>query len=243
MREILVARDKDELNAMAAAKFVEIADSAITNHGQFTVALAGGSTPKSLYRLLAGAEFKDSIDWLKVFFFFGDERYVPPTDPESNFRMARETLFDSLQTPVENIFRWPAESAAAEQAAEEYEKILGKFFSGTPRFDLVLLGVGADGHTASLFPYTEALAETSRSAVSNWVQKLGEWRLTMTFRALNAAANVIFLANGDEKAPVLKEILEGPFQPEKYPAQGVKPDRRGHLYYLLDEAAARLLAG
>jgi 6-phosphogluconolactonase len=243
MREIVVAKDKDELNILAAAKFIKIASAAIRDNGRFTVALAGGSTPKSLYSLLTGAEFKDKIDWLKVFFFFGDERNVPPTDPESNFRMARETLFDTLRTPAENIFRWPTENAAAERAAEEYEKTLRNFFTGTPRFDLVLLGVGADGHTASLFPYTEALTETSRGAVANWVEKLGEWRLTMTFRVLNNAVNVIFLARGEEKAAVLKEILEGAFQPEKYPAQGVKPDRRGHLYYLLDEAAARLLTG
>jgi len=240
MREIVVVKDKDERNVMAAAKFIKIAGAAIRDRGRFTVALAGGSTPKSLYRLLAGAESKDKIDWAKVFFFFGDERYVPPTDPKSNFRMARETLFDPLRTPAENIFRWPTESAVAEQAAEEYEKTLRNFFTGSPRFDLVLLGVGADGHTASLFSYTEALLETSRSAVANWVEKLGEWRLTMTFRALNAAANVIFLANGDEKAPVLKEILEGAFQPKKYPAQGVKPDR-GNLYWLLDDGAAGLL--
>lgn len=242
MQEIVVARDKDELNALAAAKFVEIANSAITNSGRFTVALAGGSTPKSLYRLLAGSEFKDKIDWAKVFFFFGDERYVPPTDTESNFRMARETLFDPLRTPVENIFRWPTESASAEQAAEEYEKTLRNFFSGSPRFDLVLLGVGADGHTASLFPYTEALIETSRSAVSNWVEKLGACRLTMTFPMLNSAANIIFLVAGEEKAPVLKEILGGEYLPEKYPAQGINPGN-SNLYWLLDEAAARLLTG
>jgi 6-phosphogluconolactonase len=241
MREILVARDKDELNALAAAKFVEIANSAIANNGRFTVALAGGSTPKSLYRLLAGAEFKDKIDWQRVNFFFGDERYVPPTDAESNFRMAKENLFDLLGTLPENIFRWPTESAAAEQAAEEYETALRNFFKGSPRFDLVLLGMGADGHTASLFPYTEALTENSRLAVSNWVEKLGVYRLTMTFPLLNSAANIIFLVAGEEKAPVLKEILEGEYGREKYPARGINPEN-GNLYWLLDKAAARLLA-
>jgi 6-phosphogluconolactonase len=242
MREILVAKDKNELNALAAAKFIDIAKGAITNNGRFTVALAGGSTPKSLYRLLAGAEFKDKIDWLKVFFFFGDERYVPPTDPESNYRMAKENLFDLLEIPSENIFRWPTGETTPQITADKYEKTLRSFFTASQPLDLALLGIGADGHTASLFPFTPALHENSRLAVSNWVEQLATHRLTMTFLMLNSAANIIFLVAGDEKALALKQILEGDLDPEKYPAQGVKPDR-GHLYYLLDEAAARLLTG
>jgi 6-phosphogluconolactonase len=241
MRKIVVAKDKEELNALAAAKFVEIADSAIRNNGRFTVALAGGSTPKSLYRLLAGAEFKDKVDWLKVSFFFGDERYVPPTDPESNFRMAKENLFDLLGTPSKNIFRWPTGQAAPQMTAEKYENALRSLFTASQPLDLALLGMGADGHTASLFPYTAALTETARFAAANWVDKLDAWRLTMTFPMLNSAVNVLFLVAGEEKAPAVKEILEGEYLPEKYPAQGINP-RDGNLYWLLDKSAVRLLA-
>ena len=241
MREILVAKDKDELNAMAAAKFVEIANSAIRDNGRFTVALAGGSTPKSLYRLLASDEFRNKIDWPKVFFFFGDERNVPPTDPESNFRMARETLFDLLGTPSENIFMWPTGETTPQITADKYEKTLRSFFTASQPLDLALLGMGADGHTASLFPFTPALRENSRLAVSNWVDKLATYRLTMTFPMLNSAANTIFMVAGEEKAPVLKEILEGEYQSDQYPAQGVDPER-GNLCWLADKAAARLLS-
>lgn len=242
MREILVAKDKDELNALAAAKFVEIATRAITNNGRFTVALAGGSTPKSLYRLLAGAEFKDKIDWRRVFFFFGDERDVSPTDPESNFRMAKENLFDLLETPSENIFRWPTGETTHQVTADKYENTLRSFFTASQPLDLALLGMGADGHTASLFPFTPALRENSRLAISNWVEKLETYRLTMTFPMLNSAANIIFTVAGEEKAPAVKEILEGDLDPEKYPAQQIISPG-GKLIWYLDEQAAALLTG
>jgi 6-phosphogluconolactonase len=240
MREILVAKDKDELHALAAAKFVEIADNAILNTGRFTVALAGGSTPKSLYRLLASNEFRNKIDWAKVFFFFGDERYVPLTDAESNFRMAKENLFDLLEIPSENIFMWPTGEATPQITAEKYEKTLRSFFTGSQPLDLALLGMGADGHTASLFPFTPALREKSRLAVSNWVEKLVAYRLTMTFPMLNSAANIIFLIAGEEKAPAVKEILEGAFQPDRYPAQGIDP-LNGELVFYIDEQTAAVL--
>jgi 6-phosphogluconolactonase len=242
MRKIRIAKDKDELNTLAAAKFVEIANSAITNRGRFAVSLAGGSTPKSLYRLLAGAKFKDKIDWRRVIFFFGDERYVPPTDPESNFRMASENLFDLLGTPSENIFMWPTGEATPQITADKYEDTLRSFFTASPPLDLALLGMGPDGHTASLFPSTPALQDNSRLAVSNWVEKLATYRLTMTFPMLNSAANIIFLVAGEEKAPAVKEVLEGEYRREKYPAQGVNPED-GNLYWLLDKAASRELRG
>lgn len=241
MREIVIAKDLDELSKLGAGRFVSLASAAISAGGRFSVALAGGSTPKALYRLLASEEFRSRVDWPRVYFFFGDERCVPPDHPESNFRMARENLFDLLGTSPKNIFKWRTEAGAAQLAADEYEETIRNFFPSAEGPDLVLLGIGADGHTASLFPYTEALTETARFAAPNWVEKLDTWRLTMTFTMLNGAANVLFLIAGEEKAPVLREILEGEFQPQKCPAQGVIP-ANGKLVFYIDKQAAALLS-
>lgn len=238
---IKIFDDAERLNQFAAEKFVSIANQAIETNGSFAVALAGGSTPKSLYRLLASDEFKNKIDWSKVFFFFGDERNVAPDDAESNFRMANENLFSPMQIAEENIFRWRTELEDARLIAEEYEKTLSKFFkTGFPNFDLILLGMGGDGHTASLFPFTEALNETERIAVANPVEKLDTIRFTLTFPVINNARNVIFLVKGADKAETLQAVLHGEFQPEKYPAQSVKPIA-GNLFWLVDREAAGLL--
>lgn len=243
MKEIKVFSNIDELNNFAAEKFVEVAKESIENHGFFTVALAGGSTPKSLYQLLSSEKFRDQIDWSKVFFFFGDERNVSPDDEESNFRMVNENLFKPLQIKDEKIFRWQIELKNAKKIAQDYEKNLKNSPSatagGSEGFDLILLGMGDDGHTASLFPYTDALHETEKIAVANWVEKLKDWRFTLTFPVINNARNVIFLISGKNKAKTVKEVLEGEFQPEKFPSQNVKP--RGNLLFLLDKDAASLL--
>ncbi len=234
----------EELNDFAAEKFVEIAAAAIEKRGRLTVALAGGSTPKSLYRLLSSEKFSGKIDWTKVFFFFGDERNVLPDDAESNFRMANESLFAPLNIAETNIFRWQTELEDSPIVAEHYEKSILDFFKLTgnalPRFDLILLGMGADGHTASLFPFTEALSETEKIAVVNFVEKLKSMRLTLTFPVINNASNILFLIAGEEKAETLKEVLEGDFQPEKLPSQRVKPTD-GEIFRLVDEKAARFL--
>jgi 6-phosphogluconolactonase len=235
----------EELNNFAAEKFVEIANEAINSErDSFAVALAGGSTPKSLYQLLAGEKFKDKIDWSKVFFFFGDERKVLPDDAESNFRMANENLFKPLDIEPEKIFRWQTESGEAEIIAENYEQTIKDFFclaeNNLPRFDLILLGMGADGHTASLFPFTEALHENEKFAVANTVEKLQTTRLTLTFPTINNAENIIFLVAGEEKAETLKAVLEGEFEPDKFPSQNVRPND-GNLFWLLDENVAKLL--
>lgn len=242
MREIFIAKDAEELNLLTAARFVDLANEAILTSGRFTVALAGGSTPRSLYGLLAGPGFAEKIDWPNVFFFFGDERFVPPDHPDSNFRMAKEDLFDPLGTGGENIFRWPVEKDDSNEAAAVYEKTIKEFFAenALPRFDLILLGLGADGHTVSLFPYSPALDEISRIAVANRIEKLAADRLTLTFPVINNAANIIFLVSGLEKAAALKEILGGAPNPEKYPAQMVKP-KDGILTWFVDKDAARLL--
>lgn len=234
----------EELNNFAAEKFVEIGASAIKNQNQFTVALAGGSTPKSFYQLLTSEKFRNDIDWNSVFFFFGDERNVLPDDAESNFRMAIENLFQPLKISPENIFRWETEFEDAETIAGDYEtKIIDFFDLGEnefPKFDLILLGMGDDGHTASLFPMTKALAESEKIAVENQVEKLNTWRLTLTYPAINNAENVIFMVRGEDKAETLKQVLEGGFDPQKFPSQKIKPES-GNLFWLVDSTAAEVL--
>ncbi len=245
-KQVNVFPNIEELNNFAAEKFVEIANDAINSErDSFAVVLAGGSTPKGLYQLLATDEYKDKIDWRKVFFFFSDERNVLPTDTESNFRMAQENLFEPLSIQYFSVLRWNTELGEAERIAEDYNSTIKVFFGldeedGSPRFDLILLGMGADGHTASLFPFSEALHETEKFAVANPVEKLQTTRLTLTFPVINNARNVIFLVAGEEKAETLREVLEGEFQPDKFPSQNVKPTH-GNLIWLVDEKAASLL--
>lgn len=234
----------DELFHFAAEKFVETGNAAIENQGRFTVALAGGSTPKSLYELLTTEEFKTRLDWEKVFFFFGDERDVSPASNQSNFKMANEIMFKPLEIPKTNILRWQTEIINAAEVAEQYEKYIRKFFELNadefPRFDLILLGMGDDGHTASLFPQTKALNETKKIAVSNEVKKLHAQRLTLTFPTINNAANIIFLVAGENKAKTLQKVFESEFLPEKLPSQAVKPTD-GNLFWFLDSSAAEFL--
>ncbi len=245
--------DIKALNLFAAEKFVELAQNAIETKDGFIVALAGGLTPKSLYKLLTTDEFKNRVDWTKVFFFFGDERNVSPDDDESNFKMANENLFEPLKIGAENTFRWQTESGNAEESAADYLLKIWTFYearknevvaveneTNVPRFDLILLGMGDDGHTASLFPHTEALREKEMIAVANRVEKLNTDRLTLTFPVINNAENVAFLVKGAEKAETLREVLEGDFQPENLPSQNVKLSN-GNLYWLIEKEAAAAL--
>lgn len=239
-RMIRIFRNIEELNNFAAEKLVEIAKEAIEKRGQFTVALAGGSTPKSLYQLLSSEKFKNKIDWSRVFFFFGDERNVFPDADESNFKMANENLFETLKVSQSNIFRWKTELLNAEIIAENYSESISKFLNlknEFPKFDLILLGMGADGHTASLFPFTDALRETVKIAVENYVEKLDSMRFTLTFPVINNARNIMFLVKGADKAETLRDVLEGEFQPEKFPSQNVKPIN-GNLFWLCDGESA-----
>ncbi|HEX8266987.1 MAG TPA: 6-phosphogluconolactonase [Pyrinomonadaceae bacterium] len=239
---IIISENLQALSRAAAEIFVRIGGEAIERNNRFTVALSGGSTPKLLFKILAGDEFRSQINWTKTFFFFGDERHVKPNSAESNYRMARKNLFEPLKIPAENVYRWRAEWQNAEEIALDYEKTLTDFFkTELPRFDLILLGMGADGHTASLFPETSALIETQKLAVANWVKKLDSFRLTLTFPLINNAANIIFLVGGAEKAEMLKTVLEGEFEPQKFPAQNVNP-RDGNLFWLIEKEAARLLS-
>lgn len=241
----------EELNNFAAEKFVEIGNEAIEKRGSFTISLAGGSTPKALYKLLSSDKFKDKIDWSKVFFFFGDERNVFINDDESNFKMANESLFLPLKIADEQIFRWKTELKNAEMIADDYAEVICLHFNSmlkTPatadiadlQFDLILLGMGADGHTASLFPFTEALHENDKFAVANYVEKLNTTRLTLTFPVINNALNVMFLVKGADKAETLRDVLEGEFQLEKLPSQNIKPIN-GNLFWLCDSESATFL--
>jgi 6-phosphogluconolactonase len=234
--EIRILKSPEELFEAAAAEFTAQASAAIRARGRFTIALSGGSTPKRLYALLAT---KPNIPWDKIYFFWGDERHVPPDHPESNYRMVHEALLSKVPVPSENIFRIHTEEKDAAAAALQYEQTLKDFFHLSPgefpRFDLILLGIGPDGHTASLFPGSPALNEHQRLVVANPVEKFHTDRLTFTFPVLNAAATVIFLASGPDKASMLHEVLEN--HDANLPSQQVRPIN-GRLLWLVDSAAA-----
>ena len=229
--------DTPEALAEAAANvFAREAEKAVRERGRFAVALAGGSTPKATYELLA-RDYAEAVDWPDVHVFFGDERTVPPDHEDSNYRMAREALLDHVA--VGSIHRMPGEKQP-EDAAASYEKELGEFFEGEPPvLDLVMLGIGGDGHTASLFPETAALEVTNRLVVANPVLKLETTRITLTAPVLSAAREVFFLVAGEDKAAALKEILEGDADPRAYPAKLVQP--AGGPTWMADRAAASLL--
>ncbi len=228
-----------ELFQAAAEEVLRVGAESIQQRGRFTLALSGGSTPKSLYRLIA-ANAPDRLPWSKVFFFWGDERHVPPTDAESNYRMASQSLLSKIPVPPANVFRIPAEDPDAKAAARSYERTLREFFALQPGefpvIDLILLGMGPDGHTASLFPGTDALQDQSHLVAANWVEKLDTFRITLTLPVLNAARNVVFLVSGADKAAALHEVLEGPAAGKQYPSQLVRPIQ-GKLIWLVDRAA------
>jgi 6-phosphogluconolactonase len=237
--EIKIVPDSVTLARVAAQEFQRRAEAAVQEHGRFSVALSGGNTPRAVYSILA-SEHKD-LPWARIHIFFGDERHVPPDHPDSNFRMASESLLSKVPIPEKNIHRVHAE-LDAEAAAEEYEQQLSSFFQlkdhDWPRFDLIFLGIGEDGHTASLFPGSKALSETSRRVVANWVEKFKTFRITFTFPVLNHAAEVVFLVSGSGKAQILSEVLRP--GTEKYPAQRIQPEN-GRLLWLVDQDAGSLL--
>ena len=238
--EIAVVPDAAALAEAAAREFARAAREAIAGRGIFRVVLAGGSTPRALYGRLARQPHRRSIPWDRVRFFWGDERCVPPDNERSNYRMARETLLEPLQIPAQRVLRMKGDQVPA-AAARGYEWTIRKEFRGSPAcFDLILLGLGEDGHTASLFPGTAALAESRRLVAANFVPKFGQWRITMTYRAINAARRIVFLASGVEKAAPVEKIVKKRRGYKELPASGVVP-RRGTLLWLLDEAAASKL--
>lgn len=245
-REIKVLPDANELSRAAAEEFSRLARQNIAAKNQFTVALAGGSTPRGAYAQLAEQNREgnsDRLAWEKIHVFFSDERHVPPDHPESNYKMAWDSLLSKVPIPRENVHRIKGELDAS-AAASAYEKELKLFFGlkpgELPRFDLILLGLGDDGHTASLFPGSSGVAETSRLVIANWVEKFGDYRLTFTFPLLNHAAEVMFLVAGGPKAEIVRKVLADDATPGKYPSQKVNPST-GRLVWLLDQAAAQQL--
>lgn len=241
--EIRLCADTVALAQQTAAEFLRLAKESVAAQGRFTVALAGGSTPHAAYTLLASDPYREVIPWEQIYFFWGDERPVPPDHPESNYRLAYEALLSKVPVLPTHIYRIQAEKGA-QQAAEDYEGQLRQFFSLAadeyPRFDLILLGMGPDGHTASLFPGTTAVHETTRLVLAPWIDKLQSFRITLTPPVLCNAAQVILGVGGAEKAEALQHVLQGTYQPDLYPAQIVKPVR-GKLLWLVEKSAARLL--
>lgn len=241
--DLRIVADLNELSRTGAEEFSRCAREAIAAHGYFSVALSGGSTPQGTYSLLAEQQNDPAkrLPWEKIHVFFGDERHVPPTHRDSNFRMANESMLSKIPIPSQNVHRILAELDAS-VAAAKYEEELKKFFPTTdpwPRFDLIMLGVGPCGHTASLFPDTTALKENSRWVVANWVQKFNTYRITFTFPVINYATEVMFQVAGEEKSTILKEVFQQPDK-EIYPCQRVQP-QSGRLLWVIEKAAARLL--
>ena len=245
-REIRILADGAAIARRVAQEFVQAAADAVRTRGSFNVALAGGSTPKALYSLLVNdPALRSQVPWDKMHLLFGDERHVPPDHPDSNFRMATETMISKAPVKPEQVTRIKGEYPDAGQAALEYEKALREYFKlkdgEYPRFDLVLVGMGNEGHTLSLFPGTKALHADGRIAVRNWVGKLYAERITLTAPAASNAARVIFMVTGADKAPALKGVLEGPFEPEQLPAQLLQP-KNGKLLWVVDTAAGSMLS-
>lgn len=245
-RDVRILADGATIAKRVAQEFVQAAQAAVKEKGSFTVALAGGSTPKTLYGLLVNdPALKAQVPWDGIYLFFGDERNVGPDHPDSNFRMATEAMISKAPIKPEQVTRIKGEYKDTEKAAAEYEEALRAGFTlregQFPRFDLVLLGMGNEGHTLSLFPGTKALHENGRIVARNWIGKLFTERITLTAPAVNNSALVIFLITGADKALALKGVLEGPYEPEQLPAQMIQP-ANGQLQWLVDAAAGSMLS-
>ncbi len=237
--EIHTLPTADQL-AEVVAKFIgDLGIDCIAQRGQFSLVLSGGGTPRQAYQRLAQRSQQHEIDWSRVHVFWGDERCVPLDHEQSNFRMARESLFELLPSTPDHLYPMTC-SADAQDAADQYEQTLRKHFPDQdfPPFDLILLGLGTDGHTASLFPETEILRETRRWVAPIYVPALESWRISLTLPVINAASHAAFLVSGEEKAPVIQHILEHP-EEKRYPAQQIDP--QGTLHWFMDQSAGRLL--
>jgi 6-phosphogluconolactonase len=244
-REIRILPDGTAIAKRAAQEFVQAAAAAVRAKGSFNVSLAGGSTPKALYSLLVNdPTLRSQVPWDKLHLFFGDERHVPPDHPDSNFRMATEAMISKSPLKPEQVTRIKGEYPDTEQAVLEYEKTLREYFKlkdgEYPGFDLLLAGMGSEGHTLSLFPGTKALHADGRIVVSNWIGKLCTERITLTAPAASNAAEIIFMVTGADKACALKSVLEGPYEAEQLPAQLLQP-KNGKLLWLVDAAAGSML--
>ena len=238
--QVAIYPDLDTISQHAAQYVVRVANEAIVTRGRFTIALSGGNTPKKLYSLLGSEPYRSQIDWKLVDIFWGDERCVPPDSPDSNYRMAHEVLLSQIQIPAPQVHRMPADAPGRDAASLAYTQEMQSVFStdGIPSFDLIQLGMGPEGHTASLFPHQPSLHETERLVVPVSVPKPPPDRLTFTPPILNAARNVLFLVTGADKADALQAVLEGEYNPDEYPAQIVRPPN-GEVTWMLDTAVAK----
>jgi len=239
---IAIYQDVGTLSHDAAEYVVRIVSESIKTHGRFTIALSGGSTPRKLYGLLGNEPYRSQIDWTLVHIFWSDERCVPPNNEESNYHMAHELLLSKISIPAVQVHRMPADMPNRNAAAREYEDEMRRVFEtdGVPNFDLIQLGMGPEGHTASLFPHQASLHEQQRLIMPVSVPKPPPDRLTFTPPLLNAARNVLFLVTGSDKADALHAMLEGPYNPDEYPAQIVRPPN-GEVTWMVDTAAATKL--
>jgi len=232
----------EQLTAAAAEFIIAAAAEAIDTKGRFVISLSGGHTPERLYALLASPPYHERINWEKTFVFWGDERCVPADDKDNNAHMARRLLLDHINIPSSNIYAVPTELPPA-VAADKYEQAIGAFFkSDTPAFDLILLGLGENGHTASLFPGTDVVFEKTRLVKEVYVAEQHMYRITMTAKLINKAENILFLLEGEGKSQILETVLTAEYQPDVYPAQLIKPVN-GHLYWFADKKAGMLLDG
>ncbi len=234
---IFIWKDTEAASIAAAYFFVTECHRCIAKKGKFVVALSGGNTPKRLYQLLASPEFSRNIPWNNIFLFWSDERYVPQTDADSNYRMVKENLLDHISIPLNNIFPMPVNSTPKE-AAKEYETTIRHFFNNKKNvFDWLLLGLGEDGHTASLFADTVILKEKKRFIKEVWVKQKQTWRISFTLPLINKATQIIFLVSGKEKATVVADILTHKKKYPALPSQLIKPVK-GTIYWILDEQSA-----
>ncbi len=237
--DLVVARDAEALARVLAERFIAAAQEAHERHGRFDVALAGGSTPKAAYELLAVPPLRDRVDWHAVRFFFGDERCVPPDDDASNDKMATEAFGSVMTDSGAAVFRMHGEDEP-QAAARAYAEVLREELGSEPKFDLVLLGMGPDGHTASLFPGDDPRTDDSMLVRAPYVSRLGAYRLTLTPRALCGGSGIIVAISGAAKADILATIIEGPTDQERYPVEVLR-SCSGQLTWLVDQAAAAKL--
>jgi len=237
---IHIYKDMEGVSQAAAEIFIDAAEQAVATHRRFSVALSGGNTPRRLYEILATLPFRDQVEWQAVHIFWGDERCVPMDDPRSNFRMAREALLDHIPLPKENIHPMQGNLPPAE-AAQQYEDELHKYFEDQPPvIDLVLLGLGDNAHTASLFPYTSVLNEDEHWVSVVYLPEQNMYRITLTAPFINQADQVVFLVCGADKAYALQNVIEGAYQPHIYPAQLIH-SKGAHPIWLVDKAASHKL--
>lgn len=238
---IHVRESVEDLARFTCERLTELLLRAIGERGTGSLVLSGGETPRRVYQLLGSASFNNRLDWKRIHLFFGDERMVPPDHADSNYGMARRELIEHVSIPEENVFRIPGE-LPPETAAKEYaSQLLGLYKKEIPRFDCVLLGIGEDGHTASLFPGTNALNEHEKLAVEVFVPRLKSWRVTLTYPVLNNARQIVFIAEGEKKAPIVRKVVNSTTADAEMPATLIRPTS-GELHWMLDRRAAAFIA-